>query len=65
MADYEKKQNARDSVSSVEDGTKSPRQYNEEDLTLVDPDHDTLHRGLSARQISMIAVSIAIFIISL
>ena len=35
---------------------KALNKYELDDAELVDPIHDTLHRGLKARQISMIAV---------
>ncbi|THH32123.1 hypothetical protein EUX98_g2078 [Antrodiella citrinella] len=54
MADEEKKPAS--SLSSAEDGKE--RTY--EDEVLIDPEHDTLHRGLSARQISMIALGGAV-----
>lgn len=50
MVDYEKQQ-----AGSVSSGEGKETVNVEE--SYVDPEHDTLHRGLSARQISMIAVS--------
>lgn len=53
MADFEKHPKA--SVSSIEEKIEDARYAREE---LLDPaKEETLHRGLSARQISMIAVS--------
>ncbi|KAH8106707.1 dicarbixylic amino acid permease [Cristinia sonorae] len=57
MAEYEKKQGSNSSKASV----SGKEIYGDEELLkIVDPEHDTLHRGLSARQISMIALGGAV-----
>lgn len=54
MSDVEKKSSPRSSSYSVNEVAKP--EDPSDDNVLVDPTHDTLQRGLKARQISMIAV---------